>query len=754
MATLNDLDPLLASLNQLKPPGASKAKISSITNLCINNIQAESSIVQSLYRAFKKAPPTHKLGALYVIDSIVRQWIDLAKKNGQDLQVEGRGEPGTYPAAIKRVTELLPALFDDISKGIPEDQRPKLENVITIWERGNTFPKKLLSDFKLRLSGQGIQNGKVEENGFSNAIQLGKFKAPVQTRPTHTPVGAPAQWLWNEGLIPANAQDAAGAAPPASNGFGGTQHTQPAPPPTQAAPAPTQDVRSILASLASIAPPPPKPQVPTPQVQAAPQPHGLPSNLPPEIAALLAGQQSQHNGVQQPLQPPFVPAQQYSAPPSAGPPQQPVFQPPPTYQGFQPQPPPSIPPQYNAPVPPPQQAPQALDPLAPLRHILPANILGDQAKLMQALTLLQELQKDGVPMEQWGPVIQAFSSQHQPPAAQPQDRFNERYADANRGRDNRDRSRSPDRSGGRRRASPVYGTYEEMQSRGQQDDDRGRGGRSKYRQRSPVRSPAPGFGNDSPDPGMAMNGNPMQPKFIGLDNTLPPNNIKVLSRTLFVGGASGTQAEIETLFTRFGKVQTCIANRDKRHAFVKMTTRQYALVAKQGMEHLQAMNDREVMNIARQTKWGVGFGPRECCDYGKGESIIPINKLTDADNKWLLTAEFGGTGGKALEGGMVLEEPDIEIGAGVSSKAMSKRVVPDGGPHAGKRDSKKQRHRYGGGARDDAVAGYPQMDGSAMARPQQQMESYGYARPVNPEPVAVATPPAVPGFGFNFMPPR
>lgn len=48
--------------------------------------------------------------------------------------------------------------------------------------------------------------------------------------------------------------------------------------------------------------------------------------------------------------------------------------------------------------------------------------------------------------------------------------------------------------------------------------------------------------------------------------------------------------------------------------------------------------------------------------------MIPISRLTDADRKWALTAEHGGTGGRALEGGMVMEEPDIEIGAGVSSK--------------------------------------------------------------------------------------
>jgi hypothetical protein len=36
----------------------------------------------------------------------------------------------------------------------------------------------------------------------------------------------------------------------------------------------------------------------------------------------------------------------------------------------------------------------------------------------------------------------------------------------------------------------------------------------------------------------------------------------------------------------------------------------------------------------------------------------------------MLTAEYGGTGGLPIESGMVVEEPDIEIGAGVSSKGM------------------------------------------------------------------------------------
>lgn len=69
-----------------------------------------------------------------------------------------------------------------------------------------------------------------------------------------------------------------------------------------------------------------------------------------------------------------------------------------------------------------------------------------------------------------------------------------------------------------------------------------------------------------------------------------------------------------------------------------------------------------------KTRWGVGFGPRDCSDYSTGVSVIPIDRLTDADLKWVSSAEYGGTGGKPLATGLVMEEPDIEIGAGVSSK--------------------------------------------------------------------------------------
>lgn len=122
------------------------------------------------------------------------------------------------------------------------------------------------------------------------------------------------------------------------------------------------------------------------------------------------------------------------------------------------------------------------------------------------------------------------------------------------------------------------------------------------------------------------------------------------------------EPQLRELFGQFGIVQTCIVNIDKRHAFIKMLTRKDAEQARNGMEEYRD-NGSQI-----RTKWGVGFGPRDCSDYQTGISIIPMERLTDADRKWMSSAEYGGTGGKPMEAGMVVEEPDIEIGAGVSSK--------------------------------------------------------------------------------------
>ena len=44
------------------------------------------------------------------------------------------------------------------------------------------------------------------------------------------------------------------------------------------------------------------------------------------------------------------------------------------------------------------------------------------------------------------------------------------------------------------------------------------------------------------------------------------------------------EQELRHLFEGYGIVQSCIVNQDKRHAFIKMLTREDAVRAKDGME--------------------------------------------------------------------------------------------------------------------------------------------------------------------------
>lgn len=83
--------------------------------------QSESVLVQKLYTHFKKAPGTHKLGVLYVVDSVTRKWTELAK--GASQPINSSAQDGTYAAGVHRVKELLPVLMNDICQSAPDDQK-------------------------------------------------------------------------------------------------------------------------------------------------------------------------------------------------------------------------------------------------------------------------------------------------------------------------------------------------------------------------------------------------------------------------------------------------------------------------------------------------------------------------------------------------------------------------------------------------------------------------------------------------------
>lgn len=75
-----------------------------------------------MFTHFKRTPATHKLGVLYVIDSVSRQWLERTGMSAQDLAATSVSD-GTFAAGVSRMTELLPVMMNDLIQSAPEDQK-------------------------------------------------------------------------------------------------------------------------------------------------------------------------------------------------------------------------------------------------------------------------------------------------------------------------------------------------------------------------------------------------------------------------------------------------------------------------------------------------------------------------------------------------------------------------------------------------------------------------------------------------------
>ncbi|KAK0706858.1 hypothetical protein B0T26DRAFT_655373 [Lasiosphaeria miniovina] len=656
-----ELEAGLQGMLALKPPGVSGSRITNITALCVANVQSESVLIQKIFTHFKRTPGTHKLGVLYVVDSVTRKWMDQAKAQGQPIGMSA--QDGTFAAGVYRVTELMPMLMNDIIVTAPEDQKEKIKKLVDIWDKGQTFPPSMVNSFKEKLS------------------------APRPQNDSTTPPGSPPP-----NLLGTLASGSARLAAP--------------PPPPPAMPNIMETLANIARQNATTAQSNPSLSAPAP-VSAHHNPMFSPVGGLPSNGALQRAQQVPVQTLPQPGMP-FLPTSQPAV--------QPV----------------NVPSALNYAFPPPPQAPAA--PAPALLNGGASNPAAAFNPTNPTVQLVAALVAQGMPIDKITSVIQMMGQGGAAPAAPlqqvaqpaqapyggPSSASGQAPWETPRADDPRDRNgfhdglRSPNRPRGRSRsrsprgwdvhASPrgrgndrgfEYGRVPSPTGRPRPDErerDRGRGGRMpEYRQRSP-----PGRRAQSPPArGEAV----PEEKWVDYDTSIPSGCIKVYSRTLFVGGVTCSDNELRQIFDRFGQVQTCIVNKDKRHAFVKMFYRKDAEAAKNAME------GQRNQDLQLRTRWGVGFGPRDCSDYQSGISIIPITKLTDADRKWMLTAPYGGSGGRPIQTGLSVEEPDIEIGAGVSSKAISRRMQTDKGGNHGPKSSR----------RDDDAGPSPDGQGNDLA---------------------------------------
>lgn len=576
--SLEEFETILKELPSLKAPGVSGSRIKRLTEIAFQQVGQESKLITTLYSNCKAVPSTHKLGTLYVVDSIVRGFTEEAKKENQEIN--SLAPDGTYASAVYKITELIESLIDDaLELQISASQRIKISKLIDIWERAETFPLEIINN---------IRN-----------------KHFVST----TPPGSPPR-----------------------------TKVEPVKPVEEKS---TNDSNSILSALASLAKstgsdsntPTSQPVNPVSSNDA--------SNILSQLSALSGATATATSSI--------------SPPPSSG-----------SFSNL----PPSLPkpPQFTQQ----QQEQQQQQPPAANEQVI--------------FNMLQQMQNSATGSPTAAPA-QLFA---------PQPAIND-YGTGRRGRrdqnDNgygrRNRSRSPNRGGVPpnqyiRSRSPPRGhnqpynqslppnplrvqhhqqqlQYQPPVQRQQQQQQQAP---SHQQHQQPAHVPPHAMGGE-----MNMPGTPhYRPRNVGFDPSTPQGSIKVLSRTLFIGGVPRNMDEraLATVLRPFAEVQSVILNSERKHAFIKVYSRREA------EQVITSFNKDNALPL--RTRWGVGFGPRDCCNYQHGISIIPIQRLTEADKAWIVNAQWGGTGGQPMLSGMVIDEPDIEIGSGVSSKAMSRKM--------------------------------------------------------------------------------
>lgn len=565
MSDIQQIDTILNEISALKAPGVSGSRIKKLTEIAIKNISAEAEIVNKISNFCKDSQPSHKLGALYIIDSISRGFQNEARKvdnqrinysNLHDMSIQ----EGTFLSGLLKLNNNIQSLLEDILSSVDDAaQKEKIRKLVDIWLKAGTFDKDVLQNVRNNYFGgaAGSSNSAQSESKPSALAAAAAGSAPLPSAPAAAAANDPSSILKSLASL-------AGPAP-------GTENQQSATPPQHQSPAP------------------PAPAINNPLPFPFPGANGAPSA--PGIPGVAGGAPAPDpNAIFQMLQ------------------QMQQTQNLPMPNGFSP---------------PAQQQPQQYGQYGQSRR---NNDYGSQ---------------DSYSQDSYG----SYGGRRG------------RRGGGN-GPGGRNRSRSPSRGG--------HGYHDRMDynNGGRMDFNDRRGGRQQKVNTAETSLLNPGERNTPGTPHFRV-------RNVSHDPSLPAGSIKVMSRTLFIGGISNHMDErsLASILRPYAEVQSVILNVPKKHAFVKVYSRDEALNV------ISSFNRDGQYNL--RLRWGVGFGPRDCCDYQHGVSIIPIARLTDADKRWVVSAEWGGTGGAQLVPGIVIDEPDIEIGKGVSSKAISKKMPTD-----------------------------------------------------------------------------
>ncbi|KAG4302341.1 hypothetical protein PCK1_001613 [Pneumocystis canis] len=700
---------ILQGLWQARPPGVSGSKIQKLTQIAVQHVKDSGKMAMLLYKHFKKTPGTHKLGVLYVLDSIARAYQDLAR--GDDTAPED----GTFAGGLQQLTQLLESLMNDMMLYAPEEHREKVRKLVNIWEKAATFPSGLL--LRLRsthfseasqttLSGSVESTGNMIDQSESSIGQKSQLIASLNTSmdsclssmPTTLAVQVLVQMARKMQMESQMGQQTTSQPIGTSGILSGTIGRT-----NEAAPISTtfnnlgslNTVSGMITSLVDHRTA--SNQNPISSLQSSPDTLQAQQIALLQLLAQQGVSAAQIQSIIQHVQ--SKPMNEVPVVPSAFNNTQTILgNPPPIFSTL------DKTPTYVADV----------SSIPPHSTNIMQNSTSIQHNAAHSQHVTMSIPHSSGPRDGQGGVLGGMSngsltdsqisgmsgsSLRQRDSREPLSRLT-------RPPEDRGKSKTVPRQRNQRSASPpstrIHSTV----------------GTSHLTQLGSCDRTSTDC--VSSEPSYALPQRSHSPKCYLRDPSIAEDSIKgsytlvcciyshesfrswlifflfitddcfiVLSRTLFIGGVSQSisQEKLQHMFSYYGDIQSCILNHAARHAFIKMYRRKDAEAARAGME-TYVYGDTVI-----RTKWGVGFGPRDCSNYTTGVSVIPIRRLTEVDRRWCMYAEWGGTGGLPLQGGFVMEEPDIEIGTAINSKTANKRLSQNRNEHKDTVNQKQQRQQ-------------------------------------------------------------
>ncbi|KAI8055048.1 hypothetical protein BDF22DRAFT_675086 [Syncephalis plumigaleata] len=165
---------------------------------------------------------------------------------------------------------------------------------------------------------------------------------------------------------------------------------------------------------------------------------------------------------------------------------------------------------------------------------------------------------------------------------------------------------------------------------------------------------------------------PNSTKYIKPDTTIDDQKIKVLGRTLYIGGVQEqiTEHDLNERFSVFGSVNCIKIDRSTKSAILTMHSHSMAKLARETLRTNAVLPDGTSIKVSGME---MCFGPKACFDFQQGYSIIALSELTSENHHYLQHAPIGGYEPTApLTGGVSLEEPG-EV-ASIDSSFMTASV--------------------------------------------------------------------------------